>query len=165
MAKTVREVATTHEELGGVATYEDYVYYAAHDRNQVRRVHVESTDDTLIAEVPEPWALFIENEHIYVSSRPDYCAGGEGEVLRIPVDGGNAVTLESNLPRDAPTSAVTRTRARSGPGPRLSTVLHRAFICNPPARKSRSFRRALGSRAAHRDALSTQPDLQKSTSP
>lgn len=92
-----QELVSTTGEVGGIDIAGDAVYYAHHDRGEVRRVSLMDAADSLLANVEGAWSVLVDGDFLYVGARPDYCAGGEGTLHRVPLDGGEPTLLADQL--------------------------------------------------------------------
>jgi hypothetical protein len=95
--RTTTEIVTTTGELGAVASAGGSVFYAHHAKGELHAVDTQSRADTVLTTVPGIWSLWVDGDHVYFTTRPDYCSNNEGKLYRIPVAGGEPTLLTANL--------------------------------------------------------------------
>jgi hypothetical protein len=103
-----QDLVSTTGEVGGVDIADETVYYAHHDRGEVRRVSLMDASDSLLANIEGAWSVLVDGDSLYVGARPDYCAGGEGKLYRVPLNGGEPTLLAEQL--DCPSQLLADDR-------------------------------------------------------
>jgi hypothetical protein len=78
----------------GVALTSDSLIYADHENQEVYSVPLAGGDKTLLAEIPRPWSIGVNSQHLYIASRVDDCTG-DGAIYRVPVGGGDVEQIAS----------------------------------------------------------------------
>ncbi len=103
-----QDLVSTTGEVGGIDIADETVYYAHHDRGEVRKVSLMDAADSLLANVEGAWSLLVDGDSLYVGARPDFCAGGEGKLYRVPLTGGDPTLLADQL--DCPSQLLADER-------------------------------------------------------
>jgi hypothetical protein len=95
----VEVLAERATRFGGFAVHSDGIYFADAEGGTVELLANGSTSSEVIANVPHPWALVVDADHLYVSTQPvGYCATGlEGDLRRIDRASGEITVLASDL--------------------------------------------------------------------